>query len=58
MERKEFCQSIGYIFKFFSEANRNGDDVIITEFSEKGISLRLEFKKEGIFRFEDKKEQA
>lgn len=50
--------NVGYLFGLFKDANRNGDDIVITKFSKKSISLRIEFQKEGIFRFEDKSEKS
>ena len=57
MKFKENPHNVGYIFNLFQKANKNGDDVIITEFSKESISIRIEFQKEGIFRFEDKEEK-
>lgn len=57
MEQEDRPHNVGYIFALMRDANKNGDDVIIGEFSDKSISFRIEFQKKGIFTFEDKKEQ-
>ena len=44
---------VGYLFTLFRDANKNNDDVIITNVSLNSISLRIEYNKEGIFKIED-----
>lgn len=58
VEQKELTHKVGYLFSFFKEANGNKDDVIITDFSEESVTIRVEFQKKGIFRIEDNKEQS
>lgn len=55
MNTDELVKSVGYIFDFFKEANKNKDDVIITDHNDKSISIRIEFDKEGVFTIEDSK---
>jgi len=58
MEQKQLTHTVGYLFKFFKEANSNQDDVIVTDFSEESITVRIEFKKKGIFTVEEPKEKS
>ena len=45
--------NIGYIFKFFKEANSNGDTVVVTSLPKDSVSIRIEFDGKGLFKFAD-----